>query len=264
VRGNVLAWPSAAQHRVGAARSKVRALLDPLRTPLLPFRYLTRYRLARYYARTLTSRALAEKWAGHYLAGLDLPTGATVLDFGCGRGRHVGLLQQLGYRTMGQDLTAHSWWARLGASGFQTGADAATLPWRDGAFDAVIEVMALHYLNATTAEAHARDVQRVLKPGGVWILLEANAGSANAGYIRRQVGTLHALATVREWTRRAGLTEIDLTYEGYHAPIAPAFVDFLRKQAAPRPLDLADFDSRLAARVSPETRALWLLRLRKP
>ena len=265
VSANVLEWATVS-NRAGHAEPRRRnlgALIDPLRTPVLPFRYITKWRLEQYYERTLTDRRLAEKWAGHYLRGLSLPSGATILDFGCGRGRNIGLLNQLGHRTVGQDLTRKAWWSRLPDSGFQTGADASTLPWREASFDAVVEVGVIHYLHAETAAAHAREVRRVLKPGGVWVLLEANSGSANAGYVRRQIGQLHDLSTVRRWATDAGLVELGVSYEGYHAPVLPAYVDFLRKQAVPGPMDLADFDSSLAARVTPEQRALWLLRLKK-
>jgi SAM-dependent methyltransferase len=263
VSGNVIDWtPDAAP--LAAPRAKWKALVDPWRTPLLPFRYITSMRLEGYYSRTIVDRELALKWSRHYLANLELPASATILDFGCGRGRTVGLLSQLGHRVVGQELRPHRWWSKLRDCGFQTGMDLQRLPWPDGAFDAVVEVEILHYLAPSQAAAHAREIHRVLRVGGYWLLVEANAAGAGSAHIAKQVGALHALADVRTWAAAAGLDEVDVAYEGYYAPRFATAVNFARKQLSFANFDLADFDSSLAQRLAPEQRGLWRLRLRKP
>ena len=261
-RGNVVSWPSAPGEAPTLGRW--RALVDPLRTPLLPFRYLTAVRTERYYQRTITDRALAERWAAHYLRDLPVPPQAIVLDFGCGRGRNVGLMTQLGHRVAGHDLRPHPWWNRLGGSGFQTSGDAEHLPWARAAFDLVVEVGVLHYLPAPVAARHVREIAGLIKPGGSWVLLEANAAGSGARAVRDQIGRLHDLETVRHWIADSGLREVDVTFEGYYAPMLPGLINYLRKQLSPRPLDIPDYDSLLARRTAPERRGFWRLRLQKP
>lgn len=247
-----------------ATRRRLRAVIDPLRSPLLPFRYITALRLERYYRRTSTDRSLAAEWGAHYLRDLAVRPGSTVLDFGCGRGRHVGILTQLGFIVAGQDLRPHEWWARFPRSGFQTGADAARLPWAEDVFDLVLEMEVLHYLDAPTAAQHLSEVARVLKPGGALVVLEANARGTGASYVRRQLPRLHSIEEVQGWVAAAGLRQIDGWYEGYYASKFPALVAYARKQLSPRPFDLADFKSKFAHRAEPTSRALWCVRAIKP
>ena len=264
--GNVITWicdtipPASNSTRRGRF---ARLLFDPLATPLLPFRYLTRFRLEKFYNRTLSDRTLAEKWASHYLSGIELSSDSTVLDFGCGRGRNIGLLTQIGCRVVGQDIAANPWWQRLPRSGFQILSNTMQLPWANAAFSMVLDTMVIHYLSPAQLNEHINEVARVLRPGGVWLLLEANKRAAGAAVFQRDLKNLHEVGFVQQICHGAGLDTIDLTYEGFYAPIFPQMVNFLRKQCSPRPLDLSDFDSSLGARLSPERRGLWLLRLRK-
>lgn len=242
----------------------LRTLLDPLRSPLLPFRYLSRIRLERYYRRTVADPSVAAEWGAHYLRDLGLPEGAAALDFGCGRGRHVGILSQLGFHVAGQDLRPHPWWAQFPRSGFQTGAEAARLPWADSTFNLVLEVGLLHYLDDSTAERHLAEVARVLKPGGALVVLEANDRGTGASYVRRQLPRLHTIEAVQTWVGGAGLQQVDSWYEGYYASRLPALVAYTRKQLSPRRFDPADFRSKIASRMEPSRRALWCLRAVKP
>lgn len=240
---------------------QLRPVLNPLTSPLLPMRYLTRTRVERYYRRTLTDRDLACRWAAHYLRELALPQAPVALDFGCGRGRNLGLLRQLGIRAVGQDIAANPWWKQLPNIGFQIVKDLPRLPWRNASFDLVTEVMVIHYLTEDQLVAHFHEMARVLKPSGTWVLLEANERSYGVHWVRSQVGSLHSLERVRALARECGLIERDCSYEGFYAPAFPQLVNYLRKQCSPAPLDIADYDSWIAARIPPKRRGLWLLRL---
>lgn len=240
---------------------RLRSMVNPLTSPLLPMRYLTSARVERYYQRTLADMELARHWAAHYLRGLVLPEGSTALDFGCGRGRNIGLLGQLGIRAVGQEIAAHPWWARMPAAGFQVVRGLPRLPWRSASFDLMVEVMVIHYLSEDQLRTHFCEMARVLKPGGTWLLLEANDRSYGSHWVRRQVGSLHSLETVRALARECGLMERDLGYEGFYAPVFPQLVNYLRKQCSPTPLDISDYDSWIEAQVPAERRGLWLLRM---
>ena len=105
-----------------------------------------------------------------------------------------------------------------------------------------------------------QEVRRVLKPGGYWIVLEANEESYGRKHFQQ---ALLSLPLMRSLAARAGFREIDLSYEGFYAPVFPLLINFLRKQCGPWPMDVSDYDSWLARRSPPRKRGLWRLRLQR-
>ena len=237
--------------------------LNPLNNPLLPMRHFSRWRVEQYYRRTLSDIALARTWAEHFLKDLSLPDGATVLDFGCGRGRNIGFLKQLGYKVVGQDVISNKWWDRLPDVGFQVLDTMARLPWKDASFDLVVEVEVIHYLPWEALQKHVEEIRRIIKPGGYWVLLEANNSGDGAEHIRRQIGQMHPLGEVRSLMESEGFMEIDIDYISYYASHFPLFINFLRQQCSLRRFDMYDWNSWLASRVPKERRGLWLMRLQR-
>jgi len=244
----------------------IKLLLNPLTSPFSPLSLLTRVRVERFYQRTLVDRQLAADWGAHYLSGLDLPAGARVLDHGCGRGRNIGLMKQLGYSVCGQEVgQPHAWWQQFSEPCFQVVApNHERLPWVTEGFDLVLDVMVIHHLTGPQLEKHASEVFRVLRPGRYWLLLEANSSGYAAHLPRSHCGRLHTLEAVADIARSAGFRELDVSFEGFYAPILPTMINFLRQQLAPWPLDISDYRSFLAKCIPPERRGLWLLRLQKP
>jgi SAM-dependent methyltransferase len=239
--------------------------LHPFKSPFSPLTRLTNRRVEQYYYRTLNDRDLAKEWANHYLNGLLMRPGACILDHGCGRGRHLGLASQLEYKIYGQDVVRHEWWQNLPNCGFQVvPPEAKSLPWRDQVFDMVLNIEVISFMSPESLESHAQEVLRVLRPGGYWIILEANSGSYGAHIPRKHYGRLHTLKETIQTATEAGFEELDASYEGFYAPFFPIFVDFFRKVCAPWPLDLADHRSWMASLIKQQRRALWLLRLIKP
>jgi SAM-dependent methyltransferase len=103
---------------------------------------------------------------------LSLPSGALVLDLGCGKAlTSVFLARELGVR-----VVAHDWWipaednlARLreaGVAGVVTPihAEAHALPFAAGQFDAIVSVDAYHYFG--TADLYLAEMLKLLAPGG--------------------------------------------------------------------------------------------------
>jgi len=101
-------------------------------------------------------------WFDRLLDGL--PKGALVLETGAGPGLfapHVRA-KRPDLRWIALDLIEAPWNDIV--------ADAQVLPFRDGAFDAVVGIDFIHHLS--TPLAFFRDVARVLKPGGEWRVIE--------------------------------------------------------------------------------------------
>jgi hypothetical protein len=75
--------------------------------------------------------------------------------------------------------------------------------------------------------------------------------------------SLLPLDLMRSIAMQNGFTEIDVSYEGFFAPYFPLIINFFRKQWNPWRMDVSDYDSRMARKISPEKRTLWQLRLRR-
>jgi SAM-dependent methyltransferase len=268
---NVVRWgepPAVARPRHRRARDYLRSAtyrLDPVASPYSPLALLTRHRTERYYERALTDDHLARAWAARYLHGLALGPDAWVLDHGCGRGRVCAFLSRLGHRVVGQDVVAHAWWRRLGDVGFAVApADAPTLPWIDRAFELVVDSGVIGHLPQDVLARHAVEVHRRLRPGGTWLVIEANSLGFGTRLTRRYYGRLHALADVRAMARAVGYEEAGQWFEGIRSPVAPRLVAFLRAHLSWKGFDIADHGSWLERRVPAERRSAWVLRLRRP
>jgi SAM-dependent methyltransferase len=96
---------------------------------------------------------------------LPEPAGAT-LDLGCGEGRISRYLRSAGYRVAGADAAPTM--VRLAAGHPDAApavlADAAALPFRDGAFDLVVAYMCLHDMDRMPQAV--AEASRVLAPAG--------------------------------------------------------------------------------------------------
>lgn len=268
-QNNVLVWngseKSKQKLRWQDVWNKAKNQLNPIASRFSPLRLLSDLRVEAYYKRTLTEDIMAEGWGNHYLRGLALKKGDVLLDHGCGRGRNVALATQMGYSVVGQDTKPNPWWLKLSTSGFQTVPSICTkLPWASKSFSAVINFQVIHYLTDEQLKTHVQEVFRVLKPGGYWLLLEANDKSYGAYLPKQLIGQLYPLHYMQQLSRDSGFEEIDYSYEGFYAPIFPRFVNFIRKQCSLKSFDVADYSSWIESLTPPERRACWLLRLHKP
>jgi len=109
--------------------------------------------------------------------------GKKFLDLGCGNGRHVNFAAQKGFSVYGIDLSdkaialAKEWLKKdnLHAEDLQSQNIAERLPYPNNFFDIVISYGVLDHMQLPDAQKAVKEVGRVLKPGGVFLLkLESN------------------------------------------------------------------------------------------
>ncbi len=131
-----------------------------------------------------------ETWIRPAFARLGPVFGASVLDFGCGHGMAAVVLARHGAKVTAFDLSprylaeARQRAAVNGVSVAFVQADGERLPFPNAAFDRVWGNAILHHLEPRTA---ARELYRVLKPGGVAVFCEPWGGNALLAFARRHL-----------------------------------------------------------------------------
>jgi SAM-dependent methyltransferase len=105
-----------------------------------------------------------------------LPKAGDVLDVGCGAGSNVLFLAQNGFRAHGIDLSPGAVAAatsRITASRLTADireGDALALDFADRTLDGVVDHGCFHTLPLRRREDYAKEVGRVLRPGGSFVL----------------------------------------------------------------------------------------------
>lgn len=142
------------------------------------------------------------------------PAGRATLDVGCGEGRVGTILRERGHRMTGVDV-APSMVARARERGGYEEvlvADAASLPFDDGAFDLTVAFMTLQDMDDPGSAL--REVARVLTPGGA--LVAAVVHPFNTGRDR----PYHDVARTVDEFERGGVT---MTFHQKHRPLESWF-----------------------------------------
>lgn len=117
---------------------------------------------------------------------LGVPFGGRILDAPCGWGRHTRLFTEAGYAAVGADLSPDLL-ARAERDVSRVAADIRRLPFRDGSFDAVINVftsLGLFLDDAEDIRALA-EAKRLLRPGGTFLLESMHRDEVIAQYAER-------------------------------------------------------------------------------
>jgi SAM-dependent methyltransferase len=112
------------------------------------------------------------------LDGGDAPAGPA-LDVGCGDGMITRYLSERLGRTVGMDLAMEALRMARGRNPGPTymAAAAPVLPFRDGAFGLVLDRGTMHLLPRPSWRPYLREVLRVLRPGGRFVLYVPRPGA---------------------------------------------------------------------------------------
>lgn len=99
-----------------------------------------------------------------------VPAGARVLDVGCGVGRNLNQLSSQGFRPLGIDLSLLVLDEARGITDVPLlRGDLFTLPFRDGAFDAVVAWQVVCHFDSGSRRAGLRELARVVAKSGVLV-----------------------------------------------------------------------------------------------
>jgi ubiquinone/menaquinone biosynthesis C-methylase UbiE len=123
----------------------------------------------------------ANQMGGHdlhaqLLRWLDLEKHINILELGCGPGKYVGLLANVGFTVTGVDPLSFPTWGELKKREnikLLPGVYAEKLPFDDDSFDAVVCLSALLYFE--NPNVGLLEMKRVLKPGGLLIVRTVNS-----------------------------------------------------------------------------------------
>lgn len=148
----------------------------------------------------------AKKELPFILEELALPSGTKLLDLCCGIGRHAIPLAQQGLSVTGLDHAqtllnyGESWARQQGVAVEWVQGDMRQLPFKDGVFQAVLNLWtSFGYLDNDQEHLQVlREVSRVLKPGGTFLL-----DVPNRDWI------VHNLEVGQEVREFEGITEIN-------------------------------------------------------
>jgi ubiquinone/menaquinone biosynthesis C-methylase UbiE len=131
-----------------------------------------------------------ESWVRPAFDLLGEVRGLDVLDYGCGHGMAAVVLARRGARVTGLDLSAgyvREARARAEANAVAAAfvqADAERLPFAAGSFDRIWGSAILHHLDLAVA---ARELRRVLRPGGAGVFCEPWGGNPVLEWARRRL-----------------------------------------------------------------------------
>jgi 2-polyprenyl-6-hydroxyphenyl methylase/3-demethylubiquinone-9 3-methyltransferase len=100
-----------------------------------------------------------------------------VLDLGCGKGRFARRLIELGATVIGLDVSRAMLNEARGVD--RVRGSARRLPFDAASFDAVMAVEVFEHMAHPALELACSEARRVLRPGGIFVIIDKNACSCN-------------------------------------------------------------------------------------
>jgi SAM-dependent methyltransferase len=129
----------------------------------------------------------------------SLEPGASVLDLGCGVGRHVTYLGGRGFRMAGADISptgvqrTYAACAERGLAFDGRVSDMTVLSWPDATFDAALSTSTIHHGLRANIQRTLGEVWRILRPGGRLLVDFPCTDRADYEYMRAEVAAGHVV-----------------------------------------------------------------------
>jgi 2-polyprenyl-6-hydroxyphenyl methylase/3-demethylubiquinone-9 3-methyltransferase len=106
--------------------------------------------------------------------------GRTVLDLGCGKGRFGRALERRGAQVVGLDVSEAMLRPAVGIGLGRIRGTARRLPFSSASLDHVLAVEVFEHLATEAIEEVLKEVRRVLRPGGIFAVVDKSVYSLNA------------------------------------------------------------------------------------
>ncbi len=121
-----------------------------------------------YWRRHVHRKLEEDLWIDDYRT--ELPSPGSALDLGCGIGQFSRRLMEYGYSVFSADISDIAL-AEVGKFNSQTVKldMREPLPFGDGTFNLVFANLSIHYFSDAVTKALVAEIQRILKPGGMFV-----------------------------------------------------------------------------------------------
>ena len=137
-------------------------------------------------------RSNGRAWRGNCRMPDPLGGGGDALDLGCGSGKSVSTLIDMGYRAVGLDFSEEA--VSMCRDGFDSGrfevSDILELPFEDSSFDYVTAVHILEHVEESDMPRAASEILRVMRPGA-WLFVRSFTPSDMRSGKRQGEGILY-------------------------------------------------------------------------
>ena len=158
------------------------------------------------------------------------------LDVGCGKGDLLRLLQSDFERSVGCDVSSEMMRGISQVDGIETRVqkDPLQIPFGDAEFDLVTAVCVYHHVPCDERSALTREIARVLRPGGIFCLIEHNPLNPVTRLIvsRTPVDTDAILLGAAEARRLMDAAGLHFLEQDYFLYLPEALYRHLRKSEA--------------------------------
>jgi len=167
-------------------------------------------------------------------------SGLRHLDVGCGKGELLNLLQADFKHSAGCDVSVDMMREITGIE-TRVQADPLRVPFEDGAFDLVTAVCMYHHVPPVSRAALTQEIRRVLKPGGIFCMIEHNPRNPVTRLIVSRTpvdadAILLPASEARRLTAGAELLPVEQAYFLYFPQMLYRYLGWMERMLAKVPL----------------------------